>query len=339
MNMPNTLGLPSTQYLLGYFEKWKPNDAAFVGKDIMPEVMHPYPSVEWEELAGIAGMTPAHSLNSPAPTLAHRGRVKRTELPFYFGEKQILEESDFLHIRALGTFDRFAGRELVLKGQEQMLSRMVTRLEWARWQAMAGSLAISVNGVIRTVTYATKSISNPSTLWSVVATANPIANLQAWALLFRGLGEGPLECYFNAQIGAYLAQNAIVRDMIEGNALGTMAGTDDIATVLTKLVGGIKFIQYDGGAINADGTTYDPFIGDTKIVLIKRPPMGQTLGGFYSTPSVKNGGPFNPKPGRFSWVKDETGMTDCPKYTYGGGQYGLPVLFFPGNVATVTVAS
>lgn len=337
LNLPNSLGLPSPQFLGGYFEKWSPDESEFMGKMLLPTENWDYPDVRWDELAGVAGMASAHALDAAPPSVAARERKTRVEVPFYFGDQMELNESDFLHIRALGTFNRMAGRELVLDQQKQMVVRTATREEWARWQAFGGSIAVDENGVKRTLTYPTKSISAPSTLWSVVASANPIANVQGWALLFRGHGMGKLQVWFNQQVAAYLAQNAIVRDLVKANPLASNVGTDNIVAALNILVGDAEFHLYDGGHTDMAGN-YTPFIPDNKVVLVKRPPNGQQLGAFRTTPSVRNGGPFNPRPGRFAWVEDKTANSSCPKYTHGHGIYGLPVLFFPQNVASVTVA-
>lgn len=335
--LPNTLNLPTIQVLNGAFEKWSPDESQFQGRLLMPEEGYPMPYISWEDLAGIEGITPAHALDSPPPVGTARARTVNFELPFYFGEQQQFNESDFLHIRARGTFDQLAGARLVVEEQQKMLVKLVTRIEQTRWAAMQGSLAINENGVKRTVTYSTKSISSPSTLWSVVASANPIADLQAWNILFRGQGDGPLRCYFNAKVASYLAQNSTVRDLIKANAMGALVGSNNIGEALTKVVGDVEFIQYDGGY--KSGGTYYPFIPDNKIVLVKNPSMGQTLGGWKSTITAHNGGPFNPQPGRFMWVEDEMHKPSCMKYKFGCGIYGIPVLYFPENVAAVTVAS
>src|SRR5690606_31542603 len=129
----------------------------------------------------VAGMLPAHALGTAPQELTQRARKTRVLQPFYFGGSYKYHEQDFLRIRALGQYNVLAGRQMIDINNETMASMLSARREWSRWRSMQGSLAISENGVVRTITYPVASISSPGTLWSNLASSDPIANIQAWA--------------------------------------------------------------------------------------------------------------------------------------------------------------
>lgn len=339
LNLPNPLALPSATYIDGFVKAWQPDPNMQIGAsaDLLPMKDSMLPTIRWDEKGAINGMTPPISLGTKAPLLAMRTLTNRSEVPMYFAEQQHLGEEEFLNIRMAGALDKLAGRQLVDDGTEQLLVRLFTRIEWSRWQAMRGSLALDENGIKRTVTYSTTSISNPSTLWSVVASATPIANVQAWALQFRGKGSGPLRVYYNRKVATYLSQNAEVRDLVKANGMAPKLGVLSIGDILNTLIGDVQFIQYDEGYLV--GGTFTPYIADNEVILVKAPPGGQQLGAWVSTPTVRNGGIDNPRPGRFGWTEDETQNSAVPKYCYGVGIYGIPILYFPQNVAKVQIAA
>lgn len=338
-NLPNSLALPSATEIDGFVRAWQPDESMQIGgnADLLPMKENALPTIRWDEKGAINGMTPAVALGTKAPLLAHRTLTNRSEVPMYFGEQQHLSEEDFLNIRMAGTLNRLAGQQLVDDGTEELLVRLFTRIEWSRWQALRGSLALDENGIKRTVTYSTTSISNPSTLWSVVATADPIANVMAWALLFRGKGTGPLRVYYNRKVATYLAQNAVVRDLVKANGMAPKLGVLSIGDILNTLIGDVQFIQYDEGYLVSG--TFTPYIADNEVILVKAPPAGQQLGAWVTTPTVRNGGIANPRPGRYGWAKDETQNSEVPRYKYGVGIHGIPVLYFPQNVAKVQIAA
>lgn len=339
LNLPNSLALPSATYIDGFVRAWQPDENMQIGgnTDLMPMKESLLPTIRWDEKGAITGMTPAVSLGTKAPLLEMRTLANRSEVPMYFAESQHLSEEDFLNIRMAGSLDKLAGRQLVDDGTEQLLVRLFTRIEWARWQAFRGSLALNENGIKRTVTYSTTSISSPGTLWSVVASANPIANVMTWALQFRGKGTGPLRVYYNRKVATYLSQNATVRDLVKANGMAPKLGVLSIGDILNTLIGDVQFIQYDEGYLDSSNT-FTPYIQDDEIILVKSPPGGQSLGAFVTTPTVRNGGISNPRPGRFGWAKDETQNEEVPCYKYGVGIYGIPILYFPANVAKVVIA-
>lgn len=338
-NLPNSLALPSATEIDGFVRAWQPDENMQIGgrTDLLPMKENLLPTIRWDEKGAINGMTPPISLDGNVPMLAMRTLTNRVEVPMYFAEQQQLGEEDFLNIRMAGSLNKLAGQSIVDDGTEQLLVRLFTRIEWSRWQAMRGSLALDENCVKRTVTYATTSISNPSVLWSVVASADPIGNVQAWALLFRGKGSGPLRVYYNRKVATYLSQNASVIDKVKANGMAAKLGVMSIGEILNTLIGDVEFIQYDEGYLVSG--TFTPYIADNEIILVKAPPGGQQLGAWVTTPTVRNGGIANPRPGRFGWRKDETQNEETPRYKYGVGIYGIPVLYFPQNVAKVQIAA
>ena len=90
----------------------------------------------------------AQSLGSDPKLVEARVLKTLAQKPAHFKEAQRLNERDLLLVRGLGTEDRtrMAGR-LVTMAIEDLSLRVDTRVEWAIWQALQGSLTINENGV------------------------------------------------------------------------------------------------------------------------------------------------------------------------------------------------
>lgn len=341
---PSSLGIPRPRVIEGYVELWKPDKNRFKGMNLLPMENHFLPVVEWDELGQITGQSAAMAPNVEPRNIAHRVLKAYTERGFFFGDSMSLKETDILNIRAAGSLDRTAGKDLVMQMTDTLQVRVDTRVESSIWSAIQGSLAIDENGVKRTITYSTNFAATPTAavLWSDYNSAAPMLDIQTWLLSFRGKAPtSGIRCYCNREVAIHLSENATVRELLKYNAEIMAIGPDNIGKLLAPLLGLASIEVYDEGYINSAGT-WVPFIASNKFIMVAPTPaggnMGSALGAWKTTPSVRNGG-LTPKPGRWVQVFNKLENEPKPEYRQAAGIYGVPIIRFPQSIIVATVAA
>lgn len=333
----NALGFPSPRVLSLAINQWSAESTNFIGGSILPAINHDAPTIEWDELAGISGMTQVSAMDADALAVAKQILRTYKEDPFVFKEIDWLEESDLLRVRMRGMFNRLAGEQLAMDQARRLSLRLDVRDEWLTWKAIQGSLAIDENNVKRTITYGVQTPSAPSTKWDTVASATPIDNIQAWLGLFDGVGGGNVRCYYGRAVANALSQNAQVRDLAKQSGFAANIGISpgQVHSLISKFVGNVDSMQmYKEGFLNSAGS-FEPFIGAKNFVMICDPPQGQPLGNLVSTLSVRNGGVNNPRPGRWAVVHDK--VSEAGRYGLEAGKNQVPVIYFPKCIIVVQV--
>lgn len=335
----NALGLPGTQKLSGYVERWKPNPGDFVMVDKFPSVNYMTEDIEFDAKGTITGMTHAHTPGTPAKRVALRTLKTFKERPRYWKEEGVLGETDIQRIRKIGDRTQLAGRDLAFDLTDQLNVRRFTRMEWLIWSIFQNRLTVDDNGVEFSLDY-TNLIQemDASTDWDELSSADPITDLQAAVKMLRGkTGMGGVEAYYNQDVAEYLANNSKVRDLIKASQNITDIATANVGKLVASLVSGIATMNlYDGG-YNNDAGDFTTFLDSDKIVLVGKPPMGQRLGHFAMTPSVHNGG-LSPKAGPFVITNDKLNENP-PEWSQMQGFNGIPALEFPEVVIVITVTA
>ncbi|MGI5153511.1 major capsid protein, partial [Plantactinospora sp. CA-294935] len=176
-------------------------------------------------------------------------------------------------------------RNAILSDAERMARAVAARLELFRGEALyRGSLVISENGVVATVDFGRSGSHTvaPAVLWSVVATATPLADLITWRDTYIATnGEAPGAILTSTTVLGYLLRNAEMRQLA-----ATVAGTPSIvsqATVNAVFAAyGLPPIYIYDAQVRV-GTTATRVIPADRVILLPAPgspdnPEGTDLG-------------------------------------------------------------
>lgn len=172
---------------------------------------------------------------------------------------------------------RSAGAELVDRGRMMEL-RNLRRTEWMRWQAFSGQLTVTYpTGASFIIDYGLPSGHKPTagTLWSTVATADPIADLRTWSeLLATDSGYVARYAHMSSKTYDYLARNEKVLDsinMYNPNAPVYMfPRSQDINAIFETFAPGLEIVLYNNGFRPEGGSgvgTINRYLPDGKVLL------------------------------------------------------------------------
>lgn len=338
---------PSSESIAQVVREWEPDPSRWIGNQIIPLNTTRYndspTALSWDILAPARGMTHATALDAN-PTLVRPRTLKTvTQRPGYWREMKRVGERDMLHLRNVGPRDRErAGSFIIMHEMNELDIRVETLLEWSRWQALNGELAINDEGVIRTVQYdllpaVTDVGAGDAKYWDEEG-ADPIADLQNGLDGFDGTDVERVMVVYNRKTAKLLANNAKVRDLVKGSPAALSLGTDNVGTLLKSLVGEIdEWVTYNKGYIDEAGV-FQRFIPDGRVFLIGfSGNPGELTGEWASTPSLHNGGIDNATGGKFP-MADYRGLEDTPPHIdLTNGIFGLPALYRPWRVRRLKV--
>lgn len=210
------------------------------------------------------------------PKFGKREGISRVtgELPA-IGQQYVLGEYDSLRLRNASQ----EIRDLLLRDAARIARAIDTRFEFARGQALVeGKVTLNEDGVMAEVDFGRKAEHTvaPSTLWSNLASATPIDDLQSWRDTYVDTnGDSPGLILTSTRVVNYLVRNAQVRSMVlpVGSTV-TQVRRSDLDAVLTDF--GLPSIRvFDARAIDQTGTSRR-VIADDKLIYL--PASGQTLG-------------------------------------------------------------
>lgn len=152
---------------------------------IMPLVNIQADKVEMDiDKAKMGGMTPTVARGAETPIYRSGGRGSISWESAEFREKVVVTEDDIVKLRKLGTTnDLVQAREVLDKDYRSISERLARRLEWMRRQTLFDNnvIAPDPNGVmVNLLTINHPSFLRPtlSTLWSAVANADPMNDMQ-----------------------------------------------------------------------------------------------------------------------------------------------------------------
>lgn len=337
---PSNLGLPTTVEIGEAVRLFEPDPKMFRLASLFPMKLISAQTLTWNELESILGMTKGYTVDSDVARVGHRSRTPRSAEPFFFRESGTLVESDFINAMSEMAYNKLACEELVMNFSAQLDLRCETRIEWCRAQALAnGSITVGS----RTVEYnipGTHQVT-AGTLWSDPS-ADVIGHIQAWIMLFRGVGTG-IRCMYSRKVAQYLSRNEKLIDLFKQSGFAGDIGPAKVGKLLESVVGDgqpITFEIYDDGYLDEDTGVYYPFLPDNKFIMIANPPKGQPLGHFMSTPSISNAGEneYTPRAGKFV-VVDNRLKQGKPEWEQTQGIYGGVALYHPKNVIQAQIAA
>lgn len=308
---------------------WCPIKGARPGTDV----------IEWDIKFGATGMTPAVYPDAPSPIKAHPKIAHKSFKTVQWREKFVLGETDLLYLRRPGTYDENYGNEMIGDRLSDLNTRIETRLEWLRWKMLMGEVTVTYpDGVSQVIDYEVPAGNKPTalTLWSDTTNSDPLSNVAAWKLLFRGKPVQIGSAVMNQKVYNYLPANNNVRSLIQytfGYDLVRSGGLVPMGAIQEAL-GGIPITINDSGYVGDDDVFY-PFIPDT--VAIFMPASTPERWCEFLTTDHMYGGTETPQNGKFS--RPIFRLDDDPiSVEVIGGIYGLPVMYHSDWHLVATVA-
>lgn len=277
--------------------------------------------------------------NASSPVRGIRGNnlIKYTGIPYR--EKIVISADDSEYMEMIQYLEGFrninpsnatelgslqARHQELLSGLVRDCSLAVeSGLEKLRWAALSGTLTTSVHG---TVDYNFAGGRKPTAgvLWSVSATATPIANLRAWIALFRSSGYRAKEIVMNQAVYNEMIATSEVIAYLQGTGLSIALATE--AKPVERAIG-IPIRIYDqfyDTSTNPDSPSLTEFAPDDKVFIIGENEFGDpSLGKIYLGPTPEN----NFAPGVYVNVVDMS-QADPRKIEIRFGFKGLPSLYF-----------
>lgn len=192
----------------------------------------------------------------------------RTEWREQVIELALLEEmerisgEDWLKLNSSDdTIRRVAGLDLVERGRVLQL-RNERLSEWMRWQAFQGRLTITYpTGSQLFIDYGLPAGHKPTAavLWSDVANADPVADIQAWSeQIAASSGVYGSVIHMSSKTWDYLIRNTKIKNMVNFQVNGANSilrpTRDNILELFTSFATGMTIEIYDNG-YRAEGVT------------------------------------------------------------------------------------
>lgn len=335
------LRFPTTQEISHVVRNRAVDPKRFIGAKFCPVKDHYAPAIEYDVLEASTGMTKAHNVGTDPKVIKLPGQSRKRMGTGYFKETYRINEEELLYARQAGTYNERAGRDLVVKRSVEMDDRLETRLEWLRWQPIVtGQLAVDEDGIKYTIDYAVPAANKPelvgNALWSDAVNSDPVTDITTWLMLYRGTGARGVEAYFNMQVAADLAKNAVIRELLKGTQFAMNLSAENISSALKLLFPSLDFNPYDEGYVD-DAGNFQPFVSDDRFVIRGQGIATELLMDFASTISLHNGTLEKPRPGKFAVIEDKSQQNKNPYVDLTVGIYGLPRLFHPNWVVSAKV--
>ena len=337
---------PEPQLITEVISEFQPDPSRYMGLSMCPMDTTSHNNspkiISWDILGAGGGMTQAHSLGANPRMVKQTSLKTKTMRTAYWKEFIRLDEDDLLSVRNVGPkFQERAAEMLVMKSVNRLDNRLFTRMEWLIWQMFSGTLTLNENGVVRTINYAIPAgnMVTAAPLWSSIATANPVRDIQDWAKKFSDIGTVLDVVKINLATAILLSQNTTVQALVQNHSTVLQIGVYNVGQLIMTLAGVPGRIEiYDEGYLD-DSLTFTRFIPNGKAYLFaKQVPDQGPFCKFISTPSLYNGGINGATGGRFVRTKDETENIHKAFYDVMMGLYGLPVMYHPEWVIVATVA-
>lgn len=312
--------------------------SAFKAREFCPVVPEYAADIQYDVLEPSFGMTKAHQIGTePKTTDVPKMETKRHGTG-YWKETLTLNEQELLYARAAGSWNQRAGRDLIVQRSLHLDTRLETRIEYLSWQPLvAGVLNVNENGVKYTVDFKIpkKNIVTPNVKWTDFDNSDPVADCNAWILLYRGTGAKCRKFVFNKVTANLIVQSKKLIDLLKQSNFVGMLSVENVTAALKLFIPNVEFEIYDEG-YSDEKLNFQSFIPDG-VVSIRGDYSGEKMMDFATTISLHNGGLEKPLPGKFSIVEDESSRKKNPKIDLTVGIYGLPRVYHPNWIVLATV--
>jgi hypothetical protein len=254
-------------------------------------------TIKWDvDVYDDGGMTPAVEINAESPILTGGGARQLQFSPPHFREKVMLDGTDILNLRELGTINQQRSMaNLILKWTARLRRRLDNRRLWYKWQAVQSFTPITLEGVgtQQTADYSTVGFhAGVATNWDAVG-PTIIDDVIDFISEFREAATIPSVLYFGTDVLNALLTDAtaaaglgpLVQGQIEfgvnpNNIYNPLPGMEGIKSFFENLFAGIRFEYNPFGpavtlktvkAVTAGGPTVLPVVGNYQLFRVLDP--------------------------------------------------------------------
>lgn len=307
--------------------------------------MFPFKNVDksmlmWEQLDNYIGLQQVRGLNGAPQRVAKTGLKQYMMKPGVYGEYETLDEEELTNRRAVASFDQATGiYDLVRMSQDKLLTRRLMRQKKLIVDLVVNGFfsVLSPNGGVTHTDGYTQRIYTSAVTWATAATATPIADFRAVALLKRGFSVD-----FGSTATAY-ANRTTVNQMLNNTNAGDLGGKrlENGATV-NDLDGMNRILAandcpmikiWDEGYYD-DSNTFQLDIPNGAVIVQGKRATGSPVGNFIYTRNVNNP---DGAPGPYMRVIDRM-ENDIPReIEVHDGHNGGPAIYFPSAIVKMNV--
>ena len=269
----------------------------FIGKALFPEKPIDSDTAKWDVIHQNRDMADYVVPDGEGNVVARLGIKQQSSTVACLKEKKQLKGSTLAWLRKPGTEHTQIAEQAVKDELADLDSRLEFRREWARWQAISGTLTVNQAKVKFTVDYGIDVSHKPTTAtaWSDVS-ATIIKDLTDWKeLIQQDSGEQATTVYVNSKVMSYMVQNTGIKSL-----MGEQLKTQILQSGYITRVLGLNFIVYDAGYVPAGGS-FTKFVPDDKAIMV----TGSQFAEEQTAPSTDPKSGY--KPGKFSksWIEED----------------------------------
>lgn len=310
---------------------------------IMPIQNSDATTIAWEQEDNSFGLQQIRGIDGAPPKVTPTGAKSYVMQPGVYGEQMEIKERELLERRQYGTFGTPVSiDDLVMPKVRQLKAREIARIKQVNWALLTtGTFSVlGANGaVIQTDTYSVQTFA-ATVPWSTVATATPLADFSAVALLWAGHSvtfDAGSTAFMNRVTYNYLRSNGNSTDLY-GRRTAGLATPNNLADINNINAGDDlpQIVIYDKGYFN-DSNTFTRFIPNNKVVVVGRRDDGAPIGAYKMTRNAVNPG-LAPGP----YLKIVDSMDDPkavpPQIVLHSGHNGGPIITFPSAIVVMTVS-
>lgn len=288
--MPTIYDIVNSKNITAYWEVAKQSRRPYLLEGFFPDKKQLGTKIEWIKGAKSAPvMLMPSSFDAKVIPISRDGiEVQAEKMPLFKNSKLINEDmrqkfnllagnnSDALSIMASELFD----------DSTSLLENAALTREILRSQVITtGAISLASNGQNLTYDYGVPAShkKTPTVKWDVAASADPIADIQAWALEIENeTGVAVTEMLLNSVTLSYIQKATSVKNIAFANGANMPGGVNRGRIIeLIKAETGINILVYDKGYKNASGT-FTKFVADGTVVLMPGEALGNTV--FGTTP-------------------------------------------------------
>lgn len=217
-------------------------------------------SIKWDvKVYDEGGMTPVVNINSTSPIVEGGAAFQKEWSPPHFREKVLLDGTDFLNIRRLGSMDQQKTLgECVVEWVGRLRRRIDNRQLWMKWQCVQSAIPVTLVGTNTTqrIDYSTFGLHpTPTVPWNAPG-STILDDIISFVSLFRNTGMRPRRAKYGTTVMAAMMSDPTVRTIIQEqmyrdvharNILMTTPGEDGLSAFLQSMFAGLTFEYYSEG--------------------------------------------------------------------------------------------
>lgn len=296
--------------------------------------------VMWEQQDNFIGLQQIRGLNGEPPRVKKVGGKRYIVEPGVYGEKAEINEREITQRRRFGSFGMPVDiTDLVLIEQQKLLQRRLDRIEYIIWTLLTtGTFSVSspTGGVVHTDTFSLQTFT-ASPLWSVVATATPLADLRTIQLKSRGHSvrfDSSATLYLNQAYVNFLLNNGNAADL-GGKRVEYGNSILDLAMINKIMLGNNlpQIVPMDDGYYDDSGA-FQLFIPNGVGVLVGSRKSGVPIGNYDMTRNANNA---DSAPGAYMKVVDLGELYVPRQIVVHDGHNGAVEIPFPGAVVALVI--